>query len=273
MINCKSERELAKMRLSGRVTARALDALKPLVQPGISTKEIDAAAEREIRGMGAEPAFLGYHGFTGSICASVNDEVVHGIPGERKLREGDILKIDIGAVADGWYSDMAYTLPVGRVSAEASKLIEVTQASLYEGIRAVRPGGHVSDVGSAVQAYVERHGFAVVRALVGHGVGKHLHEDPAVPNFGRKGGGAPLKRGMVLAIEPMVNAGTFEVRTKDDQWTVVTADGRLSAHFEHTVAVVDGGYEILTLTEAEEDAGPKGPAPQEAVAGGKRGAT
>jgi methionyl aminopeptidase len=267
MINCKSERELAKMRVSGRVTARALEALKPLVQPGISTKEIDAVAEREIRGMGAEPAFLGYHGFTGSICASVNDEVVHGIPGDRKLREGDILKIDIGAVVDGWYSDMAYTLPVGKVSAKASALIEVTQASLYEGIRAVRPGGHVSDVGSAVQAYVEGHGFTVVRALVGHGVGKHLHEDPAVPNFGRKGGGAPLKRGMVLAIEPMVNAGTFEVRTKDDQWTVVTADGSLSAHFEHTVAVVDGGYEILTLPQTETETVPA------AAVGGARGST
>ncbi len=266
MITCKSERELAKMRESGRVTARVLETLKKLVQPGITTKEVDAHAERAIRGMGAIPAFLGYHGFTGSICTSVNDEVVHGIPGNRKLRDGDIFKIDIGAVVDGWYSDMAATVPVGTISAEAQRLLEVTEASLYEGIRAVRAGAHVSDVGNAVQTYVEAHGYSVVRALVGHGVGRDLHEDPAVPNFGRKGEGVVLKRGMTFAVEPMVNAGGFDVRTKDDQWTIVTADGRLSAHYEHTVAVTDGGCEILTLSED--------PAPQAAaVTGGMRGAT
>jgi methionyl aminopeptidase len=252
MITCKSERELEKMRVSGRVTARALAEVKAAVKPGVTTHAIDALAERLIREAGGAPAFLGYHGFTGSICASVNDEVVHGIPGGRALKEGDLLKIDIGAVVDGWYSDMACTVPVGTVSKEAQRLMTVTQDALYAGIAAARPGAHVSDIGNAVQTHVERNGFSVVRALVGHGVGTHLHEDPAVPNFGRKGAGAILKPGMVLAIEPMVNQGKYEVRTLDDQWTVVTADGSLSAHFEHTIAVREDEYEILTvLDEAE----------------------
>lgn len=254
MISCKSEAELVKMRLSGAVTARALAQLKSAVRPGASTKEIDVLADRLIREGGGVPAFLGYHGFTGSICASVNDEVVHGIPGGRKLREGDLLKVDIGAVVDGWYSDMACTLEVGRVSEEAQRLMRVTEESLYIGIAAVRPGAHVSDIGNAVQSCVEKHGYSVVRALVGHGVGTHLHEDPAVPNFGRKGMGAILKPGMVVAIEPMVNQGGFEVRTLADEWTVVTSDGKLSAHFEHTVAVTPDGYEILTVVDAAEAA-------------------
>jgi methionyl aminopeptidase len=252
MIACKSSAELAKMRISGAVTARTLAQLKGAVKPGVTTKEIDALADRLIREGGGVPAFLGYHGFTGSICASVNDEVVHGIPGSRRLREGDLLKIDIGAIVDGWYSDMACTLAVGQVSKAAQHLMDVTEESLYIGIAAARPGVHVSDIGNAVQSHVERNGYSVVRALVGHGVGTHLHEDPPVPNFGRKGMGAILKPGMVMAIEPMVNQGAFEVRTLPDNWTVVTKDGKLSAHFEHTVAVQPNGFEILTVVDEAE---------------------
>jgi methionyl aminopeptidase len=254
MIACKSSAELAKMRISGALTARALAQLKGAVKPGVTTKEIDALADRLIREGGGVPAFLGYHGFTGSICASVNDEVVHGIPGTRRLREGDLLKIDIGAVVDGWYSDMACTLAVGQVSKAAQHLMDVTEESLYIGIAAARPGVHVSDIGNAVQSYVERNGYSVVRALVGHGVGTQLHEDPPVPNFGRKGMGAILKPGMVMAIEPMVNQGAFDVRTLSDNWTVVTKDGKLSAHFEHTVAVQPNGFEILTVVDEAEAA-------------------
>lgn len=242
------------MRESGRVTAQTLATLKAAVKPGMTTKEIDALAERLIREQGGVPAFLGYHGFPGSICASVNDEVVHGIPSGRVLRSGDLLKIDIGTVLDGWYSDMACTVPVGEISKEAQRLVAVTDEALYVGIAAVQPGAHVSDIGNAVQTYVERNGYSVVRALVGHGVGTALHEEPAVPNFGRKGLGAVLKPGMVIAIEPMVNAGKLEVRTLDDHWCVVTQDGKLSAHFEHTVAVKHGGYEILTVVDAAEAA-------------------
>lgn len=237
------------MRASGRVTAAALNDLIEAVKPGMTTKDIDQLAEASIRSRGGEPAFLGYHGFTGSVCSSVNDEVVHGIPGSRKLRDGDLLKIDIGALVDGWYSDMACTVGVGEISMEARRLVEVTEESLHVGIREVRPGAHISDIGHAIQTFVEARGYSVVRALVGHGVGEHLHEEPAVPNFGRKGTGVVLKPGMVLAIEPMVNAGTFDVRTKSDGWTVVTADGRLSAHFEHTVAVLPDGFEVLTAAD------------------------
>jgi methionyl aminopeptidase len=235
------------MRVAGRVTARALAELVPCVRPGVSTKEIDALAERLIRQQGGEPAFLGYQGFGGSICTSINEEVVHGLPSPRRLKDGDLLKIDIGARVDGWHGDMACTLAVGRVSRQAQRLLEVTQQALQTGLHAVRPGAYVSDIGHAVQSFVERRGFSVVRALVGHGVGALLHEEPAVPNFGKPGRGALLKPGMVLALEPMVNAGTWEVRTKADGWTVVTADGKLSAHFEHTVAVTAGGHEVLTV--------------------------
>ena len=254
MIACRSERELEKMRASGRLTATVLVALKTAVKPGVSTKDIDALAERLIREGGGAPAFLGYHGFTGSICASVNDEVVHGIPSGRLLRSGDLLKIDIGAVLDGWYSDMAHTVAVGEVSPAAARLMAVTEEALYVGISAVHAGAHVSDIGNNVQTFVERNGYSVVRALVGHGVGTALHEEPAVPNFGRRGMGAVLKPGMVIAIEPMVNAGKHDVRTLDDHWTVVTQDGKLSAHFEHTVAVTRDGYEILTVVDAAEAA-------------------
>jgi methionyl aminopeptidase len=250
MITCKSSRELEKMRHSGRVTARALEKLTAAVKPGVTTQEINILAEELIRADGGIPAFLGYHGFTGSICTSVNDEIVHGIPSQRKLQDGDIFKIDIGSCVDGWFSDMAASVPVGRVSDEGHRLLDVTRASLVIAIEAVRPGIHISDIGFAVQSFVERQGYGVVRALVGHGIGQALHEEPAVPNYGRAGMGVILKPGMVLAVEPMVNTGTFRVRTLPDQWTVVTADGSLSAHFEHTVAVTPDGFEILTLTDA-----------------------
>jgi methionyl aminopeptidase len=269
MIGCKSDRELELMRASGALTARTLAALRSAVVPGATTKEINALADRLIREGGGVPAFLGYHGFAGSICASLNDEVVHGIPSGRRLREGDLLKVDIGAVLEGWYSDMACTIAVGRVSDAAQRLMRVTEEALYVGIGAVRPGVHVSDIGNAVQTYVERHGYSVVRALVGHGVGTHLHEDPPVPNFGRKGMGPILKPGMVLAIEPMVNEGDFQVRTLDDRWTVVTTDGKLSAHYEHTVAVRATGFEILTAVDAAQAA----ELAQRALNGGTFGAT
>jgi methionyl aminopeptidase len=249
VIVCKTPEEVAKMRASGRVTARALRSLVEAVRPGVTTKEIDRLAEERIRSQGGEPAFLGYQGFKGSVCCSVNDEVVHGIPSGRTLVDGDLLKIDIGSLVDGWYSDMACTVPVGHVSEEAEKLVATTEESLGIGIAQVRPGAHISDIGHAVQKFVEGRGYGIVRALVGHGIGNRLHEEPAVPNFGRPGAGVVLKPGMVLAIEPMVNCGTWEVRTKPDGWTVVTADGRLSAHFEHTVAVIPGGYQVLTAAD------------------------
>lgn len=269
MIHCKSEAELAKMRISGAVAARALAQVKAAVRPGATTKEIDALADRFIREGGGVPAFLGYHGFAGSICASVNDEVVHGIPDGRRLREGDLLKVDIGAIVDGWYSDMACTIAVGEASAQARRLMQVTEEALYVGLATVRPGVHVSDIGHAVQSYVEGHGYSVVRALVGHGVGRDLHEEPPVPNFGRKGMGPVLRPGMVMAIEPMVNQGGHDVRTLDNQWTVVTTDGKLSAHFEHTVAVRATGFEILTAVDEAEAAAIE----RRALNGGTLGAT
>ena len=249
MIVCKSPQEVEKIRISGRVTAAALEEVIQAVKPGMTTKEIDGCAEAAIRRRGGEPAFLGYQGFRGSVCLSANEEVVHGIPGARKLRTGDLLKVDIGSLVDGWYSDMACTVGIGTLSPEARRLIDVTEESLHIGIREVRAGAHISDIGHAIQTFVERNGYAVVRALVGHGVGSRLHEEPPVPNFGRKGAGVVLKPGMVLAIEPMVNVGTWEVRTKPDGWTVVTADGSLSAHFEHTVAVLPDGFEVLTVAD------------------------
>jgi methionyl aminopeptidase len=251
MITCKSARELALMRRSGRVTARALEKLAAAVRPGVTTQEMNAYADELIRGDGGIPAFLGYHGFTGSICTSVNDEIVHGIPGKRVLREGDLFKIDIGSSVEGWFSDMALTVPVGRISQPAQTLVDVTKRALGIAIEQVRPGVFVSDIGHAVQEFVEGAGYSVVRALVGHGIGSALHEDPPVPNFGRPHMGAVLKPGMVMALEPMVNVGTWRVKVLPDRWTVVTADGKLSAHFEHTVAVTPDGFEILTLTNEE----------------------
>jgi methionyl aminopeptidase len=251
VITCKSTRELERMRHSGRIAARVLAKLASVVQPGITTQEVNRYADELIRAEGATPAFLGYHGFTGSICTSVNEQIVHGIPGPRKLREGDLFKIDIGTCAEGWFSDTAVTIPVGAISSAAQRLLEVTKAALAIGIETVRPQARIGDIGQAVQRYVEGEGYAVVRALVGHGIGTALHEDPPVPNFGRAGTGPQLRPGMVFAVEPMVNIGTFKVKTLDDKWTVVTEDGSLSAHYEHTVAVTDDGFEILTLADAE----------------------
>lgn len=247
MITCRSAEELVKLRAANQLVARILDELRRLVVPGATTAQIDAEAERLVRAAGAQPAFKGYRGFPATICASRNHEVVHGIPSATPLVEGDILSIDMGVKLDGFYGDSAVTVGVGAISGEAQKLLEVTEASLYQGIDAVKPGARVSDIGQAVQAYVEAQGFSVVREFVGHGIGTKLHEEPQIPNYGPAGRGPRLAEGMVLAIEPMVNVGRPGVRVLSDGWTAITVDGKLSAHFEHTVAVTAGGVEILTL--------------------------
>lgn len=247
MIAVRSAGELAIMREAGRITARALRAVGDAVAPGVTTTELDEVAVGVIRSAGARAAFKGYHGFPSTICASLNREVVHGIPGRRKLSEGDIVSVDVGAVIDGYFGDSARTFPVGRVSAEASRLLTATRESLEAGIACCRPGMRLGDLGAAIQAVAEDAGFSVVREYVGHGIGRAMHEDPQVPNYGVAGKGPVLLPGMVIAIEPMVNAGGFDVRQLDDGWTVVTADGSLSAHFEHTVAVTDDGPVIMTL--------------------------
>jgi methionyl aminopeptidase len=235
------------MREAGRVTARALSAVGDAVAPGVTTGELDAVAVAVIEAAGARPAFLGYHGFPATICASRNCEVVHGIPGKTRLREGDIISIDMGAIVDGYYGDSARTFAVGRVSDEATRLMTVTRESLEAGIAAARAGGRLYDIGAAVQAVAEGAGFSVVREYVGHGIGRQMHEDPQIPNYGTAGKGPTLLPGMVLAIEPMINAGTAAVRQMPDGWTVVTADGALSAHFEHTIAITEDGPVVLTI--------------------------
>ncbi|MEW6308402.1 MAG: type I methionyl aminopeptidase [Bacillota bacterium] len=250
MIILKSKRELALMRKAGRVVAAALAAVEAAVAPGVKTVQLDRVAAAEIARLGAQPAFLGYHGFPASICTSVNDEVVHGVPGERVLEEGDIISIDIGAYLAGFYGDAAVTLPVGEVGPGAQHLIGVTRIALARGIAAAVPGNRLSDIGHAVQAYVEAEGCAVVREYVGHGIGRQMHEPLQVPNFGPAGQGALLKAGLTLAIEPMVNLGGAPVTVDPvDGWTVRTADGTLSAHFEHTIAVTDDGPEVLTRAD------------------------
>jgi len=246
MIYLYTAEEIRKIREAGRIVAHVHKVLSELIAPGITTRELDQVAEREIRSFGALPSFLGYNGYPASICTSINEEVVHGIPSDRVLREGDILSVDVGAYFNGFHGDGAWTYPVGRISLEDQELLNAARESLFQGIAAARPGNHLSDISHAIQTYVEDRGFSVVRAYVGHGVGRHLHEDPPVPNFGPPGRGPKLQQGMVLAIEPMVNAGTLEVRTLDDGWTVVTVDGRRSAHFEHTVAITEEGPMILT---------------------------
>ncbi len=246
MITCRSAEELVRLRAANQLVARILAELRQLVVPGATTAGIDAAAERLVREAGAQPAFKGYRGFPATICASRNHEVVHGIPSSQPLAEGDILSIDMGVKLDGYYGDSAVTVPVGAISADAQRLLDVTEASLYRGIDAVRPGARVSDIGQAVQSYVETQGFTVVREFVGHGIGTKLHEEPQIPNYGPGGRGPRLSEGMVLAIEPMVNAGRAAVRVLSDGWTAITVDGTLSAHFEHTVAVTADGAEILT---------------------------
>jgi methionyl aminopeptidase len=253
MVTLKSAREIALMRRSGKITSRVLTELMRAVRPGIATSELDRLAEQGIRQGGGVPTFQGYNGFPGSICASVNDEVVHGIPGSRVLREGDLLSIDIGTTLEGYVSDSAVTVGVGNISREAQRLLDVTRECLTIGIAQMQRGKHIGDIGAAVQAHAERHGYGVVRELVGHGVGRSMHEEPQVPNYGEPGTGMEMRAGLVLAIEPMITQGGPKVRILEDGWTVVTADGKLAAHFEHTIAVREDGPKILTLRDYGED--------------------
>ncbi|BAB03875.1 type I methionyl aminopeptidase [Halalkalibacterium halodurans] len=246
MIICKTERELEIMREAGRIVALTHQEIKLHIQPGITTKKLDEIAETFIRSHGATPSFKGYNGFTGSICASVNEELVHGIPGNRVLKEGDIISVDIGAKYNGYHGDSAWTYAVGNISDEDQDLLDVTETSLYKGLEQAKAGARLSDISHAIQSYAEPRGYAIVREYVGHGVGQNLHEDPQIPHYGPPGKGPRLKPGMVLAIEPMVNAGSRYVRTLSDNWTVVTVDGKKCAHFEHTIAITETGYEILT---------------------------
>jgi methionyl aminopeptidase len=247
MIYLKSQREIELMRQAGRIVALAHEAIRNIIEPGITTLELDAIAEKIIRENGGIPAFKGYGGFPGSICASVNDEVVHGIPGHRKLVNGDIISVDIGVNLNGYYGDAAKTHPVGHVSEEARLLIEDTRQSFYEGLKMCEVGNRLSDISHAIQSYSEKKGYGVVRDLVGHGIGTALHEDPQVPNYGAAGKGPRLQVGMILAIEPMINIGSYHVETLEDNWTVVTLDRKLSAHYEHTVAITKDGPQLLTV--------------------------
>ena len=245
-VTIKSPQEIEAMRKAGRVVARVLDVVAEAAAPGMRTRDLDVLAAAEIKRCGAEPAFLGYRGFPATICVSVNDEIVHGIPGDRVIREGDLLKADAGAVVDGLYADAAVTLLIGAVTTGARRLVEATEGALSAAIELVRPGTRLGDIGATVQHYAEGQGFSVVREYVGHGIGRALHEDPAVPNFGTAGRGFVLKEGMAIAIEPMLNVGTWQTEVLEDQWTVVTADRALSAHFEHTMVVTGSGVEVLT---------------------------
>ncbi|WP_347548077.1 type I methionyl aminopeptidase [Pseudalkalibacillus hwajinpoensis] len=246
MIICKTPRELVIMREAGKIVALTHQELQKHIKPGVTTKELDTIADRFIRQLGAIPSFKGYNGFTGSICASVNEELVHGIPGDRVLAEGDIISIDIGAKYNGYHGDSAWTYPVGTISEKDERLLKVTEESLYKGLDEAKAGKRLSDISHAIQAYAEAEGFSIVREYVGHGVGQDLHEDPQIPHYGPPGKGPRLKQGMVLAVEPMVNMGSRYVRTLSDNWTVVTTDGKNCAHFEHTIAVTEEGYDILT---------------------------
>jgi len=250
VIVCRSAEEIETLARVNALVAQVLAELMRVVEPGVSTLDLDQLAERRLREAGALPAFKGYHGYPATICASVNDQVVHGIPNARPLKSGDIVSVDMGAKLDGYFGDSAVTVPVGAVSSEAQKLLTVTSASLDRALAAVKPGNRVQDIGAAVQQHVEAHGFSVVREFVGHGIGTALHEEPQIPNYGTPGRGARLAEGMTLAIEPMVNAGKPAVKVLSDGWTAVTKDGSLSAHFEHTVVVTAEGCRILTLRPA-----------------------
>ena len=249
MITIKNEHELQSMRRACRITAEARALAGSMVKPGVSTGDIDRAVHDYIVSQGAKPSFLNYNGFPASVCISVNSCVIHGIPGGYVLKEGDIVSVDVGAVWEGFHGDCAATYPCGAISTEAKRLIDVTRESFFEGIRLATRGHRVSDISHAIQTYVESNGFSVVRSFVGHGIGRKLHEDPEVPNFGAPGRGPRLLKGMTLAIEPMVNMGVADVRIQKDGWTVLTADGKLSAHYENTVLITDGEPEILTVTE------------------------
>lgn len=250
MIVLKTARELVKMREAGRISARALRLAGEAVEPGVTTAEIDRRVRQYIEKEGARPSFLGYGGFPASACISVNNVVIHGIPSKKiVLKEGDIVSVDVGAELNGFHGDNAWTFPCGKISAQAQALLDATRESLFEGIKMARPGNRIGDIGSAIQRYVEARNYSVVRDFVGHGVGAKLHEDPSVPNFGTPGRGVRLLPGMTIAIEPMINAGTHKVKVLSDEWTTVTEDGKLSAHFEHSVAITPDGPQILTLPD------------------------
>ena len=249
MINIRSREEVEKIRASNRIVAETLALIGNEIKPGVTTLTLDRLAEEFIRSQDAKPAFKGYNGFPASICVSVDEQVVHGIPSQRELCEGEIIGVDIGTLKDGYYGDAAFTFAVGQVDETKQRLMRVTEDSLYKGIEKARAGNHLSDIGHAVQLYVESHGFSVVRSLVGHGIGTQLHEPPEVPNYGNPGRGPELKPGMCLAIEPMVNVGTFEVESLEDGWTIVSIDRKPSAHFEHTIAITENDPEILSTRE------------------------
>lgn len=248
-VTIKTGEQIAKMRQAGRVVAEMLQACADAARPGITTTDLDKVARAVLAKRKAKSNFLGYHGYPAVICTSPNDVIVHGIPGTYRLEEGDLISIDCGAIIDGWHGDAARTIPVGEISEEARKLLTVTEESLWAGIQHVRSGARLSDIGAAVQTVAEGAGFSVVREYVGHGIGRAMHEEPQVPNYGEPGKGMKLKVGHVLAVEPMVNLGSPETQLHDDGWTVVTADGRLSAHFEHSIAVTDDGPEVLTVLD------------------------
>jgi len=246
-ITIKSEREIALMRQAGSIVARVLAQLVEAVRPGLKTKELDVIAEREIRLLGGVPSFKGYHGYPASLCVSINDEIVHGIPGERLIQTGDIVSLDLGAIYKGFQGDAARTVGVGSVSLQAESLMQVTLGALQAGVKMVREGNHLGDISHAVQQYSESKGFAVVREYTGHGIGREMHEEPLIPNFGPPGTGPLLKKGMTLAIEPMLNAGDWRTRLGSNKWTVSTIDGSLSAHFENTILITDSDPEVLTV--------------------------
>jgi len=246
MISVKNPDQIKLMREAGRITGEALALAGEKLHAGMTTKQLDTIIRQHIESRGAKPSFLGYGGFPGSACISINDQVIHGIPGSRVIEDGDIVKVDVGAFYRGYHGDSANTFTVGNVSPEAKKLIEVTKESFWRGIAQAKPGNRIGDIGHAVQAYVEENGFSVVRRYVGHGVGRDLHEEPDVPNFGTAGRGVRLYAGMVIAVEPMINVGTPDVLELNDKWTVITADRKLSAHYEHTIAITDDGVIVLT---------------------------
>lgn len=246
MIICKTPREIEIMREAGKIVALTHQELKKHIAPGITTKELDDIAEKFIRNCQAIPSFKGYNGFPGSICASVNEELVHGIPSNRVLKDGDIISLDIGAKYNGYHGDSAWTYSVGSIDEETERLLNVTEQSLFEGLKEAKPGERLSNISHAIQTYAESNGFSIVREYVGHGIGQDLHEDPQIPHYGPPNKGPRLKPGMVLCVEPMVNAGSRYVKTLADNWTVVTVDGKMCAHFEHTIAITETGYEILT---------------------------
>jgi methionyl aminopeptidase len=251
MSQVKTDAEIDKIRKACRIAAEILAELKSCIKVDITTAEIEAVAIRLFKEKDAIPAFMGYRGYKYATCLSVNDEVVHGLPGSRKLKDGDIIGVDVGAIVDGYYGDNAETFPVGKISVEAKRLLSTTRNALYKGIAEAKDGGHLGDISFAIESEAKKNGFSVVRDLYGHGVGKNLHEDPLIPNYGNKGTGVMLKAGMTLAIEPMLNVGGHEIKTLDDGWTIVTADGSLSAHFEHTVLITKGVPIIMTRRESE----------------------